>query len=413
MTFSKVVSGMGGAPSGLLKSGTNIASKSGKDWVSYGGPRAGLDPAITFYAPLNNSTLDILGAVATFTRASDGLYLPYSGADWRTAGSNVSRHESAKLLMEPAITNKNTNYNANPDAALTGLQGNGATASRSFNPDAIAAAGLSQVCTSGYVAQFENTSGSVKSPYVDGIVGNTNPHTMSVFVNTFGSDATLKISGGTGITINSTSLQRFDVTETPLSNARVLQFTIDDGEKIQFVLNQLEENAVVSSPIVTLGAAGQRAIDLLSWAGASGFFNQAQGMALITLKPGYSKTDQAAVLQGILSLDSASSSNLLFMDGSIKSTDGTNTAAVVAPAFSDGDELKLAVVYGPTGASALQVGYSLNGAAWVWSIAVAYDGGFTLVSALILARAITLPGRYASVYLYNENRGTAWVESNY
>ena len=420
MTFSKVVSGIGGAPSGLLKSGTNIASKSGKDWVSYGGRRADLDPALTFWAQLNRDTRDVLGAADTFTRASDGLYLPYNGADWRIAGTNAPRHEDAKLLIEPAITNKCTNYNANPDVALTNISKIGDPAAivrRVLDSDELEAAGLSDICSSGYVLELDNSSGVADSALqFGGSTGNLNIHSGSAWCRKIsgGGQTDLRMNDNAFITpFTNTNFQRVSGSGTPSLTTIRLRLQCAAGTVARIVVDQFEELPVITSPIITLGAAGQRAIDALQWADSASFFNQAQGMALFTATPKYPLSVVATSRENFLSLVAGTKTNIAYVDTQVRSQDGTNTISVVAPAWQSGDTVYIAVIFGPSPTASFQIGIR-NGASWAWSTAGNYDGSFASVGNVLHAlTAIGLPCLMSNIQVFDENRGPAWVESNY
>lgn len=316
-------------------------------------PLLPLDPALTFFAPLVSNVKDIRGAVATFARNSEGLYVPYNGADWRTASINEARFESGKILMEPASTNVFWN-SASP-----------ATQTRTLN-----ATGQWTISVHG--------SGSVTS---SNGTGTATGHGTA--------------TDGSPVTINVTGIGTFT-------------FTVSGSP--DYV--QVENKPVATSPIVTQAASASRADDKLTYADANQFFEQAQGMALITIRTEFDKAAFSG-LAGLLTVNSAVRGNLLYFNSALRSTDNTNTAALAMPNYVKGDTIRCAVVYGPAGASALQVGHSLNNQAWSWSAAATYDGGFSADNILAVSLNPSYPISLSDARLYNVNRGNAWVEANY
>lgn len=309
------------------------------------------EPIATFIAHLGNNVASTTGP-GTFTRASDGLYLGADG-NWRVAPANEPRFENGQLLMEPAATN----VFLNSDAAVTQ---------------------------------------TIILPLGD--------HTLSVR----GSGSVVSSNNGGTATGHGTAIDGSPVT-IDVTIAGGILFTVSGSP--DYV--QVERGTVPTSPIITQGAAGQRAIDTLQWADSASFFNQAQGMAIMRFNPQFAKTDFPGVVEGLLTLD-ISRANLLYYDTAFRTRDGTNTAAVSTPNFVADDNIYLASLYGPAGPGTFQAGYKVNGGSWVWSVAIAYDGLFPAsLGVLKLAEIIGYPTRFSSIELYNENRGTAWVEANY
>ncbi len=367
------------------------------------------EPIATFIAHLSNNVASTAGP-GTFTRDSEGLYQDANGI-WKVVGNNEPRFENDALLMEPAITNKCTNYNAVIDAALTNVSTGGiGTLSRQDDSVALEAAGLTDI-GNGFAVDVLS-GGTVFNANIAG-ASNAATHTISAWVRKIGTTGVvfLRSSGQSlSVAVDSEQYQRYEVSGL-LDAGELLQVSTIGGGHARFVLNQMEELPVPTSPIITQGASASRAADGLTYANADQFFNQAQGMALITMRPRFDKADLATV-EGLLTVSSAVKANLMYFDTAFKSTDGVNTASVNTPAYVEQDELKVAVICGPAGAGNLQIGYSLNGAAWVWSTAVAYDGGFATDDILAIVTGVGIPLQVSNVQLYDENRGTAWIEAN-
>lgn len=371
-----------------------------------------LDPAVTFYAPLRNNTRDLRLNQDTFSRNSEAWYLDGSGI-YRRSLSDQARFENGRLLMEPAKTNKCTNYNANPDSGVINVVGAGATVRRIYNPQAIQAAGLQDICLSGFVVELENETGSLVSAYINGTTGNLNTHTCSLWMNTFGESIGLGL-GGTGYTqYTTTELQRCLHTGDPDTTNRVLVIQLDPGEKCQFVLNQLEESPVVTSPIITQGASSSRAIDTLQYFQPAGFenlFNQTEGMLVVGYRP---KADSASASgnRALVTLSQSVFGLLYYDENQFKTYDGVNGNGVPRGAFLANDEFSIAVRW--SGAVS-EIGFKKNEDSWVWSTETVYDGAWPSDNTnLFVAFTVTIPEQLGDLTIYNEDKGTAWIEANY
>jgi len=179
-----------------------------------------------------------------------------------------------KRQYEPERENKCTNYNANPDVSLTNMTKGGdaaATLTRVDDSTELESAGLSGICSSGYVFKLDNSGGSGDSwAYSAGTPGNANTHTVSMYARATAGTPDVRASGaGFGSTENVTtsSYVRYVVTGTPAAGTEKVQLTCPAGAVGYFILNQLEEAGNVSSPIVTAGAAVTRnaVIDVKTW----------------------------------------------------------------------------------------------------------------------------------------------------
>ena len=256
-------------------------SQVGRNLHEIRGARGAAEPSVpvpagaSFYAPLTENLTELVADYAsTFTRGSDGWY--WDGSAYQVAGNNVARFEPDGLLMEPDITNLCTNYNANPDAALSNMIKGGDAAgvlSRVSDSAALSAAGLGSICSSGFVFQLDNSGGSADA-CVDVAGGTTAAvHTASAFANKVSGSgsSTIGFSAGTvSSPITANAYDRVYASGTTVT-AETLRITAGIGDVIRFVLNQSEVLPLATSPIITQGASASRSNDLLSYAGAQTF----------------------------------------------------------------------------------------------------------------------------------------------
>lgn len=191
------------------------------------------------------------------------------------------------LLVEEARTNKNTNYNASPNGSLTNLTKSGDAASVLSEVDdtaALTAAGLGSI---GNAKAFllDNSLGAT-SAFVTfgGQVGNTNAHCFSVYVRG-GTGYAGQPSGTGGVTFTTSSsyVRRTAENWTPAFTTTPALIRADAGQSVYFILNQLEECAFVTSPIVVAGAAVTRTADSAVMTGTnfSDWFNESEGTMVV------------------------------------------------------------------------------------------------------------------------------------
>lgn len=218
------------------------------------------------------------GAPFSFTRASVALAADSSGVLRQYAVDQprfvVSPVGIMSVLREPQRTNKCTNYNAVPNGSLTNLSKGGDAAATLTEVDdsaALAAAGLSTVCSSGKVFKLDNSSG-VAIAYVDayGATGNTNDHTLSAYMRGSGTaylrtGFTLANDWGPATLTSSyariVSRQSSGLAGGSKNSADVLRVVAHPGSVVYFILNQLEEGQHETSPIVVAGASATRSRD--------------------------------------------------------------------------------------------------------------------------------------------------------
>ncbi len=366
---------------------------------------------------------------SAFTRASDGLYRDGQGI-WRVAGNNVLRpHHDANgnflgVLFEPEEINKCENWNANPDASLTNISLAGppeASLTRVLDAAALESAGLSQeVCTSGYVYFLDNLAGASSAQALAvGQAGNSNAHTVSVFAKNHASTASnCSVSmndpafGGTPFT--STDYARYARSNTPDLATRRLIIDAPANSACFFVLNQLEESPVASSPIITQGASATRAADALIWpsSGNTAFLNSI-GMLVVRVRPGFgfavgATNDTQRILNSgtalVYYIKAGSNGQFVFRSGT-----STNVSVDLAAQLAADTEYLIAAHWG---GSSAQIGVKVAGV-WTWGTAGSFhasginDNGTLQVSdwANVLG-----PVHVQDLFLWNRNAGTALLE---
>ncbi len=386
------------------------------------------EPIATFIAHLRNDVASTTGP-GTFTRASDGLY---QGADgnWRIAGPDEPRFEDGQLLMEPAITNKCQNYNVDPDAALFNmtLAGSNVSATLTRKIPSVYPVEFDGI-GNGYVFELDNSPGTGSAACnITGITDNTITHTLSIWARvTKGTPLNTQLrtnDGSISVNFSNTEWQRVTVAGAPGTAGNQMQIFIGAADRVtvEFLANQLEELPVPSSPIITQGASASRAADALTYANADQFFNQAQGMALITVKNRFNHGDLPAgdSFFGVLSLQANIESllRLIVSTGDPIAQTHDSTGAVSRSTFSPpwkiGEDGFLAVLWGPTN---LELGFRRQGdgtaeGVWRWATK-AYSGAFITDDLLRIAFLPKFPFSYVDLVIYDSNKGQSWVEANY
>lgn len=241
-------------------------------WRGFAGaPAPGFSAATVWWQPGDVLALDFansrymreggtasLGAVLSASRTSPATWFTDAGI-LQPFDANVPAITDRGLYAGGQRVNKCRNFNANP-TDLTGVSKAGdAAATLTVVEDSaeLAAAGLGGICTSGMAFKLDNSAGSANAQaYVTGNSGNTNPHTMSVYMRSTGSARmVLSSSGGTGWTNSAVYTQR-SATVTPANSSQQLVIEAAAGKIVWFILNQLEEATFASPPIVTEGGTG-------------------------------------------------------------------------------------------------------------------------------------------------------------
>lgn len=213
----------------------------------------------------------------TYTRADSVATARNAAGRLITVAANVPRYDydaagkPLGLLIEGAVQNKCTNFNANPVDTTNLVKAGDAASTLSVVDDAaaLAAAGLNLVCTSGKVYRLDNSAGSTTA-YVDigGTTGNINVHSFSAWVRgnsgTVGYLTRSGTGGSTALITGGLPYQRLKLeNETPSSTGGQIRVRANAGKIIWFILNQLEELPFCTSEIITAGAAATRAQDRL------------------------------------------------------------------------------------------------------------------------------------------------------
>ncbi len=221
----------------------------------------------------------VRGAALTYSRASAAWAFDSSGI-LRQYESGVPRIVPSpvgvmSVLSEPQSTNKCTNYNANPTDLSGVTKAGDASATLSVVSDAAAlsAAGLSGVCSLGNVIKLDNSAGTTTAwVSINGNTGNTNDHTLSVFARGSGNLALrtgFTLPNGWGPYALTSQYVRYSASQSAglaggaKSSTDVMWVQATAGSIVYFVLNQWEEQAFVTSPIVVAGSQVTRARDEL------------------------------------------------------------------------------------------------------------------------------------------------------
>lgn len=207
-----------------------------------------------------------------FTRASGATCINHDGC-LVSAANNVPRFDHAGagrklgLLIEPATTNKNSNYNANPTATTSFSTSGDAGGTLSVVDDAAALqnAGLHLVCTTGNVFRADNSAGSTN--YIvslPGTTGNTNKHSASIYLRSphSGTVCSIALNGTAQSIMGDATYRRYKhENQTPASSSQRTVLTVPAGKTVYFILYQLEENTCCTSTIVTTGSTAARSAD--------------------------------------------------------------------------------------------------------------------------------------------------------
>ena len=329
------------------------------------------------------------------------------GTDSATFGDTITWIEQGLynrrygLMVEDAVQNKCTNYNANPDAGLTNLvltdTGTGATLTRVSDTAALASAGLDSICTDGNV--YKLTGGTaVAHAAVGGLTGNTNDHTITAWARSADGAAAstyLRDSSNTlSVAFTNTAYARVSGTFTPPDGNRTVSMTVAAGKTLYFILNQLEESPIVSSEIVTAGSAASRATEMgnIKW-DSTNLPTGGDLTYVMGLTPDFASGTGILSSATIASFTNGTGFNLLYHGASgstrVQSYDGSTVAFTDMPAWDKNDTIYLAVTASvQTNTMALHYRNVSKGHAWTHVASVAYDGQFTDTGFLQLFKAL-------------------------
>ncbi|NQZ13245.1 MAG: hypothetical protein HRT94_00275 [Alphaproteobacteria bacterium] len=236
----------------------------------------GLSPAVSKpYAPAFKRLVmtSSLPQEVSFERASSATVTNINGqlvevANHEPRFDHDEHGNRLGILIEPALTNKCQNYNANP-TSTSGVSASGdvnGILSLVDDSSALTAVGLDQICTNGNVYRADNSAGTTDFVIqITGATGNLNPHSYSVYVRSPNSTGrTCRLASGAGeldIEGNTTWQRYIFENQTPDTTSREMTILVDAGKEIYFILNQLEEYQMATSVIKTQGASASRAAD--------------------------------------------------------------------------------------------------------------------------------------------------------
>ena len=295
----------------------------------------------------------VRGAAITFTRASAAWAFDSSGV-LRQYASGVPRIVPSpvnlmSVLREPQRTNKCTNYNANPNGSLTNLTKSGDAAATLTEVDdtaALTAAGLLSVCSSGKVFKLDNSAGvSSATVTAGGTTGNTNTHSVSVYARVgagtggYGFTSTPRMGSFAGA-----AFARYSGAGTPASSGQSLWVVADAGAVVYFILNQLEEGANATTPIVTAGSSVTRVRDQITFP-----YVLAAGASVSTFFDGTLNSDTSSpVLLG--NNPGAGASAHSFIQAGLKGASYNGSVSLVtANSYTLNSRLRIASRSGPGG----------------------------------------------------------------
>lgn len=379
-----------------------------------------------FYAPLRDNTREFVNQLTpNYARSLDATYESSSG-QWRRAQPNQARFESGYLLMEAAATNQCENYNANPDAALTGLSLSGDPACvirRVLDVDRLARAGLSDICTSGYVVEVDNSAGSSFAQCVIGgfvSAADTN-HSLSAFGARMTPAGLVRVQYANGQAASpsfttSEYVRHHAIGGNTVSNAQIT-FYVSAGAIGRFVLNGLVTEETLSTPIVVEGASASRGNDTLFYSGFGDVLNQTEGMLIFDW---FHRGDDSVYAvtfyqDGKLTFFPSITGPARYVSSSdgtqrLQTLDGTNTHnfTLTAPIFNNNNKVCIR-----WNGAIVEQGVKRNSESWSWGGELAYDGDWNTNNELHVGYNTIFPWRCKDVTVWDEDKGRAWVENRY
>lgn len=249
-----------------------------------------------------------LGGVLTIT--GDAQLIDDGFGRHSAITANGLRLSRAGLMDRMAGGNKCLNHNANP-TDLTGLYtGGDAAAVLSVVDDsaALAAAGLSGICTSGMVYKLDNSAGTgAAQAIVNGFAGTANQHTLSGYFRGTGNGANLHSGYEQGPLITLTDAYQRSAFHTSTNETlRTYWVRVKPGAVVHFILNQMEELPYLTEPVVTTGSAVALAATRTVLPFAGGGFAFAAEMDLRGMRSG--------AVDGLLMWSDGSNDNRVFVN---------------------------------------------------------------------------------------------------
>lgn len=244
-------------------------------------------------APVVNAAsfefLNTLPTPWTYTRSDTAATIRDSDGKLQSLAANTPRFnhdENGRALglhIEASSTNKCENYNAAP-SDLTGVTLSSGSAVLSIVDDtsALASMGLDEIGSGAAIKIDNSTSGSSCTVDFAGTFGNTNPHSLSIWVRmeTGAGDMRRTGSGSNTVTLSGDNYQRYMLeNETPSSSSSAMRIRLNPGAVAYCILNQLEEGAFCTSEIIVAGSAATRQQDALTLSSldAEPYFDEGAG----------------------------------------------------------------------------------------------------------------------------------------
>lgn len=319
-------------------------------WVLPGVNTAGADLYFAnglYYAGTPTS----VGSVISTSRASSGYAQTVAGA-LLSFSSNVPRITDQGLLVEEARTNKTTNFNANP-TDLTNITKTGDAAATLAVVDdtaALLAGGLQNICTSGKVYKLDNTAGTGDAFALPaGTQGNTNPHSYSIYAR--GPQSAWRFGNSSSVPNRSdltAAYARAKLENVSTTAANTLTVGARAGGIVFFILNQLEEGAFTTSPIVVAGSSTTRAADVLSLLGSA-------AIAALSAKSLYGQTNGGEGITTSARIADFNGTQLVAFNSTsvVRASNGTNSADATLGSGSYSTRVKSAAGFDATSITAL------------------------------------------------------------
>lgn len=158
------------------------------------------------------------------------------------------------VLAEPSLTNKVTCQKANPTVTtnITKVGDEASVLSIVDDTAALTAAGLIGICTLGDVYKLDNSAGVlIADANIAGATANTNKHTGSAYVRASAGAGVVRSDLSTiSVAFSNAAYERvIGANFTPSSNSAILTIRANAGAVVYFILPQLEEYPVATSPI--------------------------------------------------------------------------------------------------------------------------------------------------------------------